>query len=122
QYLYLQRPDGGVPPLRFLLPFLIVAALPVVPFFALSDFGQMLVFFGAYVTLYVVAVRRVPQVTVAILLVSVLLGVSIFSAGIYNTAVDIFSDQSQVSAFERVKGLVGRRGPAPLPPQSFPVR
>jgi cell division protein FtsW (lipid II flippase) len=107
-YRNLSRTYWGMPPWRFTLPFLLVAVMPVIPFFALSDFGQMLVFFGAYVTLYVVAVRRLPQVTMAIILIAVLLGASIFSAGIYNTAVDIFSDQSQVSAFERVKGLVGR--------------
>jgi cell division protein FtsW (lipid II flippase) len=60
-YRDLSRTYWGIPPLRFLLPFLIVALLPVVPFFALSDFGQMLVFFGAYLTLYLVAVRRLPR-------------------------------------------------------------
>ena len=111
-YRNLSRTYWGMPPWRFTLPFLLVAALPLIPFFALSDFGQMLVFFGAYVTLYVVAVRRLPQVTMAIILIAVLLGASIFSAGIYNTAVDIFSDKSQVSAFERVEGLIGRGVPA----------
>jgi len=111
-YRNLSRTYWGMPPWRFTLPFLLVAVLPVIPFFALSDFGQMLVFFGAYVTLYVVAVRRLPQVTMAIILIAVLLGAAIFSAGIYNTAVDIFSDKSQVSAFERVKGLIGRGVPA----------
>src|SRR5205807_70787 len=92
--------------LRFLLPFMMVAALPLVPFFALSDFGQMLVFFGAYLTLYVVAVRRLPQVTVAILAIGVLLVSSIFAAGIYNTVVSIFRDNAEVSAVERVKNTV----------------
>jgi cell division protein FtsW (lipid II flippase) len=110
-YRNLSRTYWGMPPWRFTLPFLLVAIMPVVPFFALSDFGQMLVFFGAYVTLYVVAVRRLPQVTMAIILIAVLLGASIFSAGIYNTAVDIFSDKSEVSAFERVKGVIGRGVP-----------
>ncbi|MBO0861344.1 MAG: FtsW/RodA/SpoVE family cell cycle protein [Chloracidobacterium sp.] len=110
-YRNLSRTYWGMPPWRFTLPFLLVAIMPVIPFFALSDFGQMLVFFGAYVTLYVVAVRRLPQVTVAILLIGVLLGAAIFSAGIYNTAVDIFSDKSQVSAIERVKGLIDRGVP-----------
>ena len=35
--------------------------VPFIPFFALKDFGQMLVFSGAYATLYLVAVRRWPQ-------------------------------------------------------------
>ncbi len=111
-YRNLSRTYWGLPPWRFMLPFLLVAIMPVIPFFALSDFGQMLVFFGAYVTLYVVAVRRVPQVTIAIVLIGVLLSASIFSAGIYNTAVDIFSDKAQVPAFERLKGLVSRGVPS----------
>src|SRR5262245_17573606 len=111
-YRNLSRTYWGMPPWRFTLPFLLVAVMPVVPFFALSDFGQMLVFFGAYVTLYVVAVRRVPQVTIAIVLIAVLLGASIFSAGIYNTAVDIFSDQAQVSAIDRIEGVISRGIPS----------
>jgi len=110
-YRNLSRTYWGIPPWRFTLPFLLVALMPVVPFFALSDFGQVLVFFGAYVTLYVVAVRRLPQVTMAILLVAVLLVASIFAVGIYNTVADVFSDKDQVSAFERVKGVVGRGVP-----------
>ena len=38
-----------------------MALIPFIPFFALKDFGQMLVFSGAYATLYLVAVRRWPQ-------------------------------------------------------------
>ena len=110
-YRNLSRTYWGIPPWRFMLPFLLVAIMPVIPFFALSDFGQMLVFFGAYVTLYVVAVRRLPQVTMAIVLIVVLLGASIFAAGIYNTAVDVFSDKAQVSAVEHVKGLISRGVP-----------
>jgi cell division protein FtsW (lipid II flippase) len=110
-YRNLSRTYWGVPSLRFLLPFLAVAAMPVIPFFALSDFGQMMVFFGAYVTLYVVAVRRLPQVTVAILMIVGLLVASIFAAGIYNTVVDIFTDQAQVGAVERVKNVVSRGVP-----------
>ncbi len=110
-YRNLSRTYWGIPPWRFTLPFLLVALMPVVPFFALSDFGQMMVFFGAYVTLYVVAVRRLPQVTMAIALVAVLLAASIFAVGIYNTVVDVFSDNAQVSAVERVKGLVSRGVP-----------
>ncbi len=104
-YRNLSRTYWGIPPWRFVLPFLLVALMPIVPFFALSDFGQMLVFFGAYLTLYLVAVRRVPQVTIAIVFAGVLLGSSIFAAGIYNTVVDVFSDKTQVPAIERVKDL-----------------
>ena len=105
-YRNLSRTYWGIPSLRFLLPFLAVAAMPLIPFFALSDFGQMIVFFGAYVTLYVVAVRRLPQVSVAIFMILGLLVVSIVAAGIYNTVVDIFTDQAQVGAVERVKNVV----------------
>jgi cell division protein FtsW (lipid II flippase) len=107
-YRNLSRTYWGIPPWRFVIPFLLIALLPIVPFFALADFGQMLVFFGAYLTLYVVAVRRLPQVTLAIVLAGVLLGASIFAAGIYNTVVDIFSDKEQVSAVERVKELASQ--------------
>jgi cell division protein FtsW (lipid II flippase) len=107
-YRNLSRTYWGIPPWRFVLPFLLVALLPIVPFFALSDFGQMLVFFGAYLALYMVAVKRLPQVTMAIVLAGVLLGGSIFAAGIYNAAVDIFSDKSEISAVDRVKDLVSQ--------------
>src|SRR5262249_52734632 len=100
-YRNLSRTYWGMPPWRFTLPFLLVAVMPVIPFFALSDFGQMLIFFGAYVTLYVVAVRRLPQVTMAIILIAVLLGASIFSAGIYNTPADILNDTAEVWTFSR---------------------
>ncbi len=110
-YRNLSRTYWGIPPWRFVLPFLLIALLPIIPFFALSDFGQMVVFFGAYLTLYVVAVRRLPQVTIAIVLAAVLLGASIFAAGIYNAAVDIFTDKEQVSAVERVEDLVSKGVP-----------
>jgi len=41
-----------------------MAMIPFIPFFALKDFGQMLIFSGAYATLYLVAVRRWPQLLV----------------------------------------------------------
>lgn len=110
-YRNLSRTYWGIPPWRFVLPFLLVALLPIVPFFALSDFGQMLVFFGAYLTLYLVAVRRLPQVTIAIVLAGVLLGTSIFAAGIYNVAVDLFSNREHVSAVERVNDLISHGVP-----------
>jgi cell division protein FtsW (lipid II flippase) len=105
-YRNLSRTYWGIPSLRFLLPFLIVAVLPIIPFFLLSDFGQMLVFFGAYLTLYLVAVRRLPQVTMAIVLIGVLFASSIMLAGAYNTVADIFTNSEHVSAVERVKNVV----------------
>lgn len=105
-YRNLSRTYWGIPSLRFLLPFLIVAVLPIIPFFLLSDFGQMLVFFGAYLTLYLVAVRRLPQVTMAIVLIGVLFASSIMLAGAYNTVADIFTNSEHVSAVERVKNVI----------------
>ena len=110
-YRNLSRTHWGIPPWRFVLPFLLVAALPIIPFFALQDFGQMLVFLGAYVTLYVVAVRRLPQVTIAIGLMAALLVASIFAAGIFNTVVNIFTEDAQVSSIERVKNVVNEGVP-----------
>ncbi len=74
-YRHLRRTRWGLPPSRYFLPFLVIAAMPVLPFFALSDFGQMLVFFGVYVMLYVVAVRRRVQLVYAVALVAVLFAV-----------------------------------------------
>src|SRR5215471_3202681 len=68
-YPHLRRTRWGLPPARYFIPFAVIAAMPVVPFFALSDFGQMLVFFGVYLMLYVVAVRRPAQLAYALLLV-----------------------------------------------------
>ena len=60
-YRELARTYWGVPRARDVLPLIIMAIIPFIPFFALKDFGQMLVFSGAYATLYLVAVRRWPQ-------------------------------------------------------------
>jgi cell division protein FtsW (lipid II flippase) len=67
-YRHLGRTRWGLPQARFALPFAVVAALPLIPFFVLSDFGQMLVFFGVYATLYVIAVRSNVQLVYALLL------------------------------------------------------
>jgi cell division protein FtsW (lipid II flippase) len=84
-YRHLQRTRWGLPTARYFFPFLVIAAMPVVPFFALSDFGQMLVFFGVYVMLYIVAVRKKAQLAYAVALVAVLFvvffGVSKITAG-----------------------------------------
>ncbi len=74
-YHKLRRTRWGLPPARYFLPFAVIAAMPVLPFFALSDFGQMLVFFGVYVILYVVAVRKKAQLVYATVLVAVLFAV-----------------------------------------------
>jgi cell division protein FtsW (lipid II flippase) len=74
-YRHLRRTTWGLPPVRYLLPFAVIAALPVVPFFSLSDFGQMLVFFGVYVMLYLIAVRKKAQLAYALAIVVVVFGV-----------------------------------------------
>jgi len=73
-YTHLRRTRWGLPPIRSLLPFAAIAAVPIVPFFALSDFGQMLVFFGVYAMLYIIAVRKPAHMLYAVLLVAVLFG------------------------------------------------
>jgi cell division protein FtsW (lipid II flippase) len=60
-YRELARTYWGLPRARNVVPLLIMGLIPFIPFFALKDFGQMLVFSGAYATLYLVAVRRWPQ-------------------------------------------------------------
>ena len=61
RYKDLAETYWGIPRARDIVPLVVMAMLPFVPFFALKDFGQMLIFFGAYTTLYLVAVRRWPQ-------------------------------------------------------------
>ncbi|HYO62271.1 MAG TPA: FtsW/RodA/SpoVE family cell cycle protein [Pyrinomonadaceae bacterium] len=60
-YRELARTYWGVPRARDVLPLLVMSLIPFIPFFVLKDFGQMLVFSAAYGTLYLVAVRRWPQ-------------------------------------------------------------
>jgi cell division protein FtsW (lipid II flippase) len=63
-YRELARTYWGLPRARNVIPLLAMGMIPFIPFFALKDFGQMLVFSGAYATLYLVAVRRWPQLLV----------------------------------------------------------
>jgi cell division protein FtsW (lipid II flippase) len=74
-YPHLRRTRWGLPQMRYLLPSALIAVMPVVPFFALSDFGQMMVFFGVYLMLYIIAVRKPAQLAYAVLLVVVIFGV-----------------------------------------------
>jgi cell division protein FtsW (lipid II flippase) len=79
RYKDLARTYWGIPRARDIVPLVVMALIPFVPFFALKDFGQMLIFSGAYATLYLVAVRRWPQL---ILFVgSVMLVISILVIG-----------------------------------------
>src|SRR6266571_5620024 len=64
RYKDLGRTYWGIPRARDIIPLVVMAAIPFIPFFALKDFGQMLIFSGAYATLYLVAVRRWPQLLV----------------------------------------------------------
>src|SRR5678809_1428286 len=61
RYKDLAETYWGIPRARDIVPLLVMAVMPFIPFFALKDFGQMLIFSGAYTTLYLVAVRRWPQ-------------------------------------------------------------
>lgn len=79
RYKDLAETYWGIPRARDIVPLLAMAMLPFVPFFALKDFGQMLIFSGAYTTLYLVAVRRWPQLLLFV--GSVLLIISILVVG-----------------------------------------
>src|SRR5687768_5600765 len=61
RYKDLAETYWGIPRARDIVPLIVMALIPFIPFFALKDFGQMLIFSGAYTTLYLVAVRRWPQ-------------------------------------------------------------
>jgi cell division protein FtsW (lipid II flippase) len=79
RYKDLARTYWGIPRARDIIPLVVMAMIPFVPFFALKDFGQMLIFSGAYATLYLVAVRRWPQLLVFV--GSVMLVISILVIG-----------------------------------------
>ncbi|HEX7998133.1 MAG TPA: FtsW/RodA/SpoVE family cell cycle protein [Pyrinomonadaceae bacterium] len=76
RYRDLARTYWGIPRARDIVPLVAMALMPFIPFFALKDFGQLLVFSGAYATLYLVAVRRWPQLLIfvgsLVLVVSIL--------------------------------------------------
>jgi len=79
RYKDLARTYWGIPRARDIIPLVVMAMIPFVPFFALKDFGQMLIFSGAYATLYLIAVRRWPQLIVFV--GSVMLVISILVIG-----------------------------------------
>ncbi len=79
RYKDLAETYWGIPRARDIVPLVVMAMMPFVPFFALKDFGQMLIFSGAYTTLYLVAVRRWPQLLLFV--GSVLLVISILVVG-----------------------------------------
>jgi cell division protein FtsW (lipid II flippase) len=79
RYKDLAETYWGIPRARDIIPLVVMAMIPFVPFFALKDFGQMLIFSGAYTTLYLVAVRRWPQLLLFV--GSVFLVISILVVG-----------------------------------------
>lgn len=70
----LARTRWGLPAFRYLVPFLVIATMPLLPFFALADFGQMLVFLAVYVTLYIVAVGKRAQLIYGLMFLVVAFG------------------------------------------------
>ncbi len=79
RYKDLAETYWGIPRARDIVPLVVMAMIPFVPFFALKDFGQMLIFSGAYTTLYLVAVRRWPQLLLFV--GSMFLAISILVVG-----------------------------------------
>ena len=80
RYKDLAETYWGVPRARDIVPLLVMAMMPFVPFFALKDFGQMLIFSGAYTTLYLVAVRRWPQLLLFVGSVIIVIGILVVGA------------------------------------------
>ena len=80
RYKDLAETYWGIPRARDIVPLLVMAALPFVPFFALKDFGQMLIFSGAYTTLYLIAVRRWPQLLLFVGSVMLVIGILVVGA------------------------------------------
>ncbi|MBV9957557.1 MAG: FtsW/RodA/SpoVE family cell cycle protein [Acidobacteria bacterium] len=80
RYKELARTYWGIPSARDVVPLLAMALMPFIPFFALKDFGQMLVFSGAYATLYLVAVRRWPQLFLFVGSVLLVVGILVVGA------------------------------------------
>ncbi|MBA2738000.1 MAG: FtsW/RodA/SpoVE family cell cycle protein [Pyrinomonadaceae bacterium] len=60
-YKNLARTYWGIPQAKDVVPLVFMAILPFFPFFVLKDFGQMMVFSSVYATLFLIAVRRLPQ-------------------------------------------------------------
>ena len=80
RYKDLAETYWGIPRARDIVPLLVMAMLPFVPFFALKVFGQMLIFSGAYTTLYLVAVRRWPQLLLFVGSVMLVIGILVVGA------------------------------------------
>ncbi len=79
-YKNLARTYWGIPRAKDVIPLLFMAVLPFVPFFVLKDFGQMMVFSSVYATLYLIAVRRLPQRFVLVGSVALLISILVVGA------------------------------------------
>jgi cell division protein FtsW (lipid II flippase) len=79
-YKNLARTYWGVPRAKDVVPLVFMAVLPFFPFFVLKDFGQMMVFSSAYATLFLIAVRRLPQRIVLVGSVLLLVGILVVGA------------------------------------------
>ncbi|MEP7075295.1 MAG: FtsW/RodA/SpoVE family cell cycle protein [Acidobacteriota bacterium] len=84
-YKNLARTYWGLPRAKDVLPLVVMAIMPFVPFFVLKDFGQMMVFSAVYATLYLIAVRRFSQRFVLIGSVALVVGVLVVGALPINT-------------------------------------
>src|SRR5207253_853888 len=80
RYKDLARTYWGIPRARDIVPLIVMAIIPFIPFFALKDFGQMLIFSGAYATLYLVAVRRWPQLLIFVGSVGLVISILVVGA------------------------------------------
>jgi cell division protein FtsW (lipid II flippase) len=80
RYKDLAKTYWGLPSARDVVPLVAMGVMPFIPFFALKDFGQMLVFSGAYATLYLVAVRRWPQLLLFVGSVGLVIGILVVGA------------------------------------------
>jgi cell division protein FtsW (lipid II flippase) len=80
RYKDLARTYWALPRARDIVPLLAMGLIPFIPFFALKDFGQMLIFSAAYATLYLVAVRRWPQLLLFVGSMVIIIGVLVVGA------------------------------------------
>jgi cell division protein FtsW (lipid II flippase) len=80
RYKDLAETYWGIPRARDVVPLVAMAVMPFIPFFALKDFGQLLIFSGAYATLYLVAVRRWPQLLLSVGSVMIVIAILVVGA------------------------------------------
>ncbi|MDX6613402.1 MAG: hypothetical protein QOD75_2588 [Blastocatellia bacterium] len=80
RYKDLARTYWALPRARDIVPLLAMGLIPFIPFFALKDFGQMLIFSAAYATLYLVAVRRWPQLLLFVGSMVIIIGILVVGA------------------------------------------